>query len=128
MKTINRNILAVLVMTMLSVQPALAEEADHLNCNSDAMVMAGKMGMVDEEALQAHIDKVNEQMKRVSRASKFHVNQKLKLKLHLLNMQDAMEKLHDQMYLDGCNEARHGASIETRVEVLEKHMNMKKMM
>jgi len=81
------------------------------------------MGMVDEEVLLAHIDKVKEQLKKV-RASKFHDNQKLELKQHLLNMQEAMEELHNQMYADGCKEARHGASVETRVDVLEKQVNM----
>lgn len=124
MKTTNRNLLALMVITLFSVSPVLAQEADHRSCNSDAMVKAGKMGMVDEAALQAHIDKVKKEMKRARHAKA----RKRVLKKHLSNMHAAMQELHNQMYAGGCEEAMHDASIETRVEVLETRMNMNKMM
>lgn len=124
MKTAKINLLALMVTTMFSLQPAMAEEAGHRTCNGSATVEAGKMGMVDEAALQAHIDNVKEQLKTLRSSGGVRHLRKEELRRHLSNMQAAMEELHNQMYAEGCEEARHGASVEVRVEVMETRMNM----
>jgi len=116
------------LMTLALINPALAEVDHHRGCDNEATVELGKMGMVDEAALQTHIDKVKAQMKKVRHARGSHVSQKLELKRHLSEMQAAMQELHNQMYAEGCEHAMHGASVETRLEVMEKRMGMMQQM
>jgi len=123
MNAIYKYLVALVMMTFV-VYPVLAEEDNHHGCSGDATVEAGQMGLVDEETLQAHIDKVKVQMGNVHRARAFHGSHKIELKQHLSQMQSAMQALHDQMYAEGCNGAKNAASIESRVEVIEKRMKM----
>lgn len=116
------------VVTLALITPAMAEGDRHRGCDNEATVELGKMGNVNEEALQQHIDKVKEQMKKVRHARGSHVSQKLELKRHLSQMQAAMQALHDQMYAEGCENAMHGASVEARLEVMEKRMDMMRQM
>lgn len=102
MKTAKINLLVLMVTTMFFLQPTMAEEAGHRTCNGSATVEAGKMGMVDEAALQAHIDKVKDQMKAVSSTGGARHLRKEELRRHLSNMQAAMAELHNQMYAEGC--------------------------
>ena len=118
MSTLYKHLFASL-MAMVLISPAMAEGDHHRGCDSDATVELRKMGMVNEEALQQHIDKVKTQMKKVRHARGSHVSQKMELKRHLSDMQSAMQELHNQMYADGCEGAMHGASVDTRVEVME---------
>ena len=123
MNTLQKYLLAS-VITVISIAPVTADEKQHRVCDKEAMVELRGMGMVNEEVLLEHIAKVKDQMKNVRHARGSHISQKRELKLHLSNMQVAMQELHDQMYSSGCEGAMHGASLETRVEVMEKHMGM----
>ena len=123
-----RKYLLLSIIAVVPISNALADEERHQVCDSDTMIELGKMGMVNEEALLDHIAKVKEQMKSVRHARGSHVSQKRELKKHLSEMQSAMQELHNQMYAGGCGEAIHGASLETRVEVMEKHMGMLRQM
>lgn len=127
MNTMRKQLLAS-VVSMALLSPVMAAENHHSDCNSGSTVGIGKMGMVNEASLQAHIDKVKAQMKKVRHARGSHVSQKLELKRHLSDMQAAMQELHDQMYAEGCEASIHGASLETRIEVMEKRMGMMQQM
>lgn len=116
------------VMTLALIAPAMAEGEHHRGCDNDAAIELGKMGKVNEETLQQHIDKVKAQLKKVRHARGSHVSQKTELKRHLREMQAAMQELHNQMYAGGCENAMHGASVETRLEVMEKRMGMMQQM
>jgi chaperonin cofactor prefoldin len=123
MKTINMHILA-LVITGIFTSPAMATEAGHESCNDEALIHVDDMGMINEESLRNHMDKVKEQLQKVRHARGSHLSQRLELKRHLSDMKDAMQEIHNQMYAKGCDVARHGASIDVRVQVIEKHMDM----
>lgn len=122
------NHLLATIMALALITPAMAEGDHHRACDSEATVDLGKMGEMSEKVLQQHIDKAKDQMKRVRHARGSHVSQKLELKRHLSDMQAAMQELHNQMYAAGCEEAMHGASVETRVDVMEKRMGMMQQM
>lgn len=97
MNTVHKQLLASAIsLTLLT--PVMAAENHHDDCNSDSTVALEKMGKVNEASLQMHIDKVKDQMKKVRHARGSHASQKLELKRHLLDMQAAMQELHDQMY------------------------------
>ena len=128
MNAFSKYLLAPVLVTLALTAPAMAEGDHHRVCNNDATVELGKMGTVNEEALQRHIDKVKAQMKKVRHARGSHMSQKLELKRHLSEMQDAMQELHNQMYAEGCENAMHGASVETRLEVMENRMGMMQQM
>lgn len=126
MKTIYKYLLVL--MMSASVPLAMAEEDHHRNCRDEASVEIDEMGVVNEEALQTHIDRVKEQMRNVHNTSGPRGAKKRELKKHLTEMQVAMQALHDQMYEEGCNAAKHGVSVEARVDVLEKRINMMRQM
>jgi len=127
MKIFSKYLLAS-VLTFSFLTPAMAVEEQHRVCDSDATVELGKMGMVNEAALQEHIDKVKAQMKKVRHGRGSHFSQKQELRKHLSEMKSAMQELHNQMYAGGCKESLHGASLETRIEVMEKYMGMQQQM
>jgi len=117
-----------LVMAILLTTPAIAGKNQHSDCDSDVKIKLGRMGMVNEASLQVHIDKVKAQMKKVRHARGSHESQKRELKQHLLEMQAAMQTLHNQVYTSGCESAMQDASLETRLEVMEKRMGMMEQM
>lgn len=109
------------VMAAIAI-PAMAAEKQHRVCDPTATVEFGQVGEVNETELQNQIDNVKEQMQKVRHARGSHLLQSVEMKRHLLEMQIAMTQLHNQMYADGCRGAVHGASVETRIEVLEKRL------
>jgi len=71
------------------------------------------------------MDNVKQQLLRVQHAhGGARLTRKRELRQHLSEMQVAMLEIHNQMYAKGCEGARHGASIDVRMRVLEKHMDM----
>ena len=126
MNTIHKHLLAS-VISIAFLSPVMADET-HQNGCENATVKLGSMGVVNEQALQEHIDKLNEQMTRVRHAGSSQLTKNKELKQHIEDMQAAMQELHNQMYAGGCKEAIHGASMETRVEVMEKRIGMMQQM
>lgn len=126
MKIINMHILT-LVITCAITLPVMAEEVGHESCNEDAMIHVGDMGMINEELLRDHMDKVKQQMEKVYPA-RDHLKKSIELKQHMSEMKTAMKEIHNQMYTKGCEAARHGASIDVRVQVIEKHVDMMQQM
>ena len=127
MNLIHKHLLAS-VMSIALLSPAMADETHHQGCKDEATVKLGSMGVVNEKALQDHIDKMNEQMNKVRHAGSTRLGQDKELKQHMADMQAAMQELHNQMYAGGCEGAIHGASMETRVEVMEKRLGMMQQM
>lgn len=127
LKTINKYLLAS-VITVVLASPAIAMEMEHDSCGDKATVQVRKMGMMNEEALQIHMDKVKQQLKKVRHARGSQKTQKRELRMHLSEMKSAMQELHNQMYVGGCKTSMHGASADVRIEVMEKRLDMMQQM
>jgi len=120
----------VAVIGTACVLSVFAGEVGHRSCEGKTMVSVGEMGIVNEELLQQHIDKVKEQMRRIRYLSGPQVDlRKREMKRHLSEMQMAMQQLHNLMYVGGCGDALHGASTDVRLQVVEKRLDaMQQMM
>jgi len=97
-------------------------------CDGGVTVKLGQMGTVNETVILKHIDKMEQQMKNVRHGRGSHVSRKKALKQHLSEMQVALQEIHDQKYAAGCKSAMGDASVEMRVEVMEKRMDMMQQM
>lgn len=127
MKQVHKHLLAS-VLTLAFLSPAMAEEHQHVVCDENAKIEVDNMGMVNEAALQKHIDKMQVQLTKVRHARGSHVSKKRELKQHIADMQEAMKELHKEMYIGGCKESMHGAPLETRVNMMQKRIDaMQKM-
>ena len=111
------------LVTVAAVFPASAREATRGTCRDGGSIEVGKMGQVDAPLLQDHIDEVTSRLKRVGHARGSHLSYTRDARQHLADMREAMQVLRDELYLGGCDEARDRASLEARVEVLEKRMD-----
>jgi len=96
---------------------AIAKEIGHDNCGGTQTVEVPGMGNVNEAALQRHIDETQARLNR--HATRGYWPTARNAKSHLESMQRAMIRLHDQMVNTGCAGAVHGASLKTRISVLE---------
>jgi len=118
-------VFTLLVLTM-TVSSSFAQEDDHSDCGGNSSIKVKKMGDVNERQLQEHISEVESNLKKLLRrhARGSHLSASATMRFHLADMREAMQSLHDQMYLAGCSEAKHGTSLETRVEVLEQRLSV----
>jgi len=80
------------------------------------------MGMVDESTLKQHMEKTQERLKAVRSAQPRSNLRSRLLRSHLEAMRAAMEQLHNMMLEQGCYNSAHGASMEVRMEVMERRM------
>lgn len=108
-------VLALLFAPPVSaVQQATCDEAAVISHHGDAMI--------NEEALQQHIDELSKQMYEIRHTRGPHVDRTLTLRRHLSHMREAMQVLHDRMYLMGCRVDKQDVSLEVRVEAMEKQL------
>ena len=131
MNALTRILFASLVATGVTTAfllPAMAEENRKNGCDDNVTVKLGQMGTVDEEALQKHIDKMEQQMKNLRHGRGSHVSRKYALKQHLSVMRVAVQEIHDEKYAAGCKDSMSDASVETRIKVMEKRMDMMQQM
>jgi len=112
---------AVLLITAAS--PALSQPADHAGCKNN-MVYVDKMGIVNEKTLREHIKAAQAELDKIHGMSTKDRERRMRLRDHLGKMQQAMQDMHDLKLTGNCAAAAHGASLETRVEVLEKRLDM----
>lgn len=112
---------AFLTMTAL---PVISDEIDHAGCNSDVTVHVDKMGVVNEETLQGHIDSAQRTLDQIHTRGTLSGKKKRLLREHIEKMQQAMVEMHNLKLTGDCAAAAHGASPETRISVLEKRMDM----
>lgn len=108
----------------LMSSPAFSQQGRHEKCGSNIKISLDDIGKVNETRLQAIIDTTE---KSLSNASHHHgrgarLSYSRPIKQHLQEYQAAMQDLHDKMYISGCKSARHEASLEARVEVLEQKL------
>jgi protein CpxP len=131
MKALSKILLASL-LTIAFLSPAMADEKmmdkKAQDCEGGATVKLGQMGTVDEAALQKHIDVMKLQMKNIRHGRGSHGSRKLALKKHLSEMEAAVQEMNDQKYAAGCKDVMSDASVKTRVEVMEKRMDMMQQM
>jgi len=92
---------------------AMAGDMNHANCGGTTTISVEYMGSVNEATLQEHIDAIQN--------GHYRGLSKSQAQRHLIRMQNDMKQLHDKEVANGCAEALHGASLETRVSALEKH-------
>ena len=104
--------------------PALSQPADHVGCKSDVTVYVDKMGIVNEATLRQHIEAAQRELDQVRGMSTQNRERRIRLREHLQKMQQAMQDMHNLKLTGNCAAAAHGASLETRVEVLEKRLDM----
>lgn len=131
MKTLPKKLLIsvlALGMTISILSTAIAEEKKNPDCDAGATVKLGQMGTVNEESLLKHIEKMKLEMKKVRHGRGSHLSRTKALKDHLSEMQVAVQEIHDQKYADGCKDTRSDASDSTRIEVMEKRMDMMQQM
>jgi hypothetical protein len=116
----------VLIFTVIiGLYPAmvLGEESTHQECESvNAKIKVDRMGMVDEDTLKQHMEKTRERMEAVRRSQPRSGLRRRLMREHLAEMRDAMEQLHNTMLQQGCYNSAHGASMEVRMEVMERRM------
>ena len=118
-----KRILIFAVMIGLYPLMALGEESTHQECESvDVKISVGRMGMVDESTLKQHMEKTQERLKAVRSAQPRSNLRSRLLRSHLEAMRAAMEQLHNMMLEQGCYNSAHGASMEVRMEVMERRM------
>ncbi|MBI3772743.1 MAG: hypothetical protein HY272_08610 [Gammaproteobacteria bacterium] len=118
-----RHLLATLILSMFSMS-ALAESIDHAGCNNDVTVYVDKMGIVNEERLHEHLEQAKNSLDEIRRMKAGSNQRRYLLNVHLSKMQQAMEEMHNLKLASDCSAAAHGASIETRISVIEKRMDM----
>lgn len=115
--------MATVFLTM-TASPVMSGEIDHAGCNSDVTVHVDKMGIVNEDTLQEHIDAAQHSLDQIHLKGTRSRERKRLLRGHLAKMQQAMEEMHNLKLTGDCAAAAHGASPETRISVLEKRMDM----
>jgi len=117
--------LAIVALSLMSFQAvAVATEMDHVNCSIVNNVSVNKMGLVDENMLQKHIRKTEKILHKYNRKAARRAEHRKLLKTHLTDMHQAMLDVHDQKLVNGCAEAAHGASLETRIMLIEKRLDV----
>lgn len=102
---------------------AMAQSTDHAGCN-DTMVYVDKMGIVNETTLRRHIEAAQQDLDQIHGMSTKDRTRRMRLQDHLEKMQQAMKDMHDLKLNGNCAAAAHGATLKTRVEVLEKRLDM----
>lgn len=116
-------ILKLLLATLITISvlsPVAAGERNHRSCDGNSTIDFKQMGLMNEESLQEYLDNTKQQIKMFRHAPRFHFFRKQEQKRNLSDAMSAMQTLHNQMYVDGCKEAVHGAFLEARVAVIEK--------
>ncbi|MEW5756286.1 MAG: hypothetical protein AB1810_08270 [Pseudomonadota bacterium] len=122
-----RSYMFIALPIMLAAFPAMAEKKDHVGCD-EILVKADKMGMMDEAAMQKMIDRMEEAMSQVKRKAARREERREGLRLHYAEMQEAMKEIHNMKLISGCQAAAHGASLETRIGMIEKRLDMMQVM
>lgn len=127
--SISRNYHSILLITIaLFALPVDARQQPEC----DAAVTVNHHGdeVLDEDALQKHIDGISEQMAtvRLRQTRGPQLNRTLELRRHLAQMREAMQELHDQMYLMGCRVKKQEVSLDARVEAMEMQMKFLRQM
>lgn len=115
----------LIIAAMLAISPPVisAQEAAHQTCESlDVEVRIGGMGMVDEETLMEHMEETRERLDAVRRSQPRSSLHRRLMREHLAEMRDAWQEMHNVMLRQGCYKAAHGASLEVRMEVVERHV------
>lgn len=123
MSRLHEHLLAAIAIILIAfLSPVMANENLHHSCDNDTTIEFKPAGMMNEEALQELLDKTKQHIKMFRHSSRTHLSRKQEQKQNISEIVSAMQVLHNQMYVGGCKQAAHGASLETRVEVLEKRV------
>ena len=115
---------ALVALLSFAAAPAISQPMDHAGCKSDLTEYVNKMGIVNEATLRQHIEVAQSELDQVRGMSTQNRERRIRLREHLQKMQQAMQDMHDLKLTGNCAAAAHGASLETRVEVLEKRLDM----
>lgn len=113
----------LLVLVVFS-SPAISGDLDHAGCDSSVTVYVNKMGIVNEKKLQEHIEAARRALEKIQGMNTHDRERRFRLKEHFENMQQAMTEMHNLKLSGDCAAAAHGASLQVRIEVLEKRMDM----
>lgn len=125
----NRNHHSILLISVLLLaQPVYARQQP--DCDEAVTVNHHGDEMLDEEALQKHIGGISKQMDtvRLRHTRGPELNRTLELRSHLAQMREAMQALHDQMYLMGCRVEKQEVSLDARVKAMEMQMKFMRQM
>lgn len=112
------------LLSFAAASPAISQPMDHAGCKSDVTVYVDKMGIVNEATLRRHIEAAQKDLDQIRGMNTQSRERRIRLREHLHTMQQAMQDMHDLKLTSNCAAAAHGASLETRVEVLEKRLDM----
>ena len=118
-----RYLIAGLLLTAVT-SPAISQSNDHAGCKNSVTVYVDKMGIVNEKMLRQHIEAAQTELEQLRGMSTQSRERRMRLHDHLDKMQQAMQDMHDLKLTGDCAAAAHGASLETRVGVLEKRLDM----
>lgn len=124
-----RNYHSILLITVsLFALPGYAKQPPE--CDEAVTVDHHGDEILDEEALQKHIDGISEQMDtvRLRQTRGPQLNRTMELRRHLGQMREAMQELHDQMFLMGCRVEKQEVSLDARVEAMEMQMKFLRQM
>jgi len=116
----------VALISVLAGAPVFAQQNLHGDCGGNSKIEINNKGEVNEATLQTIIANTKKELLAASlhhgRGARLSFTRPLKRQLD--EFYDAMQDLHDQMYKAGCKDAKHGSSLEARVEVLEKQLTI----
>lgn len=113
-----------LALALIS-SPAFSQDGRHDDCGGKVKIKLDDFGKVNEARLQAIIDTTEKQLSTayIHHGRGARLSYTRPIKQHLEIYEDAMQQLHDRMYISGCKAAKHEASLEARVEVLEQKLS-----
>ena len=119
----NINSLMIISTLCFISSPTYSADIDHAGCSSDVTVTVEKIGTVNEAKLHEQIDKINLSIDSMGMSRVRGAAHRKALTIELTAMRRAMVELHNIKLTNGCAAAAHGASVETRLTVLEKYVN-----
>lgn len=118
------NITSLMIISTLCFisSPTYSADIDHAGCSGDVTVTVDKIGAVNEAKLHEQIDKINVSIDSMGMSRVRGATRRKDLTAELTAMRQAMVELHNIKLMSGCAAAAHGASVETRLSVLEKYI------
>ena len=118
--------LLILILLLISAPVYAGESQRHSDCGGVTTIAIDHFGKVNETKLNTIIEKTENRLSLAQhlRGRGSNATRLGPLKHELAQLKDDMQDLHDLMYIAGCKPAKHGASLQARIEVLEKEAGM----
>ena len=112
----------VMVVVASNAGAQSSPEVQATGCGpDDVTVHVGNMGMVSQEHLQAHMDRMQDKLSRARRMEPRSSQHRKLLEQHMEDMESGMEKLQAACGTQAC-ESGATTTLESRVQTLEQRL------